>query len=160
MEQLLQSLPELMIKIITAVIQSLIHNWLPLGLAAITAALMKVYVDAEKLKQALLKKPKVSIIASVAFGAFTPLCACGTMAVIIGLLTTTLPWGPVMAFLTSSPLMSPDSFILLIGVISLKFAIALTIASIIIGLVSGYLTHVIETKTAFLKNQTRFSKKA
>lgn len=64
-----------------------------------------------------------------------------------------------MAFLTSSPLMSPGGFIMLAGIISLKFAIALTIASIVIGLGSGYLTHLIEKKTDFLKNQTRFSEK-
>lgn len=56
--------------------------------------------------------------------------------------------------------MSPDGFILMIaGIISLKFAIALTIASIVIGLGSGYLTHLVESKTDFLKNQTRFSGK-
>jgi uncharacterized membrane protein YraQ (UPF0718 family) len=55
--------------------------------------------------------------------------------------------------------MSPDSFIMLTGIIGLNFAVALTVASIIIGLGSGYLTHVIETKTDFLKNQTRFGEK-
>jgi uncharacterized membrane protein YraQ (UPF0718 family) len=74
------------------------------------------------------------------------------------MLTTTLPWGPIMAFLTSSPLMSPDGFILLAGVISLKFAVALAVASIVIGLVAGYLTHLIEAKTDYLKDQVRFAK--
>jgi len=141
------------------VIGSLIHNWLPLSLAILTAAIMIVYVKPEKLKQALLRKTKFSVPASVAVGAFTPLCACGTMAVIIGMLTTALPWGPIMAFLTSSPLMSPDGFILVAGIISLKFAIALALASVVIGLSSGYLTHLIEKKTNFLKDQVRFVKK-
>lgn len=157
MEELINYLPGLLADTITTVITSLIHNWIPLSLAILTAAIMKVYVDAEKLKQSLLKKTKVSIIASVAFGAFTPLCACGTMAVVIGLLTTALPWGPVMAFLTSSPLMSPDTFIMIAGVLDFKFAIALTIASLVMGLVSGGLTHLIEKKTNFLKDQLRLS---
>ncbi|MGE5613967.1 MAG: permease [Bacillota bacterium] len=159
MENLLELLPELLSKMIAAVITSLCHNWLPLSLAMLTAAIMKAYTDAEKLKQSLLKKPKVSILASVTVGAFTPLCACGTMAVIIGLLTTSLPWGPVMAFLTSSPLMSPDGFILLAGVIGFRFAIVMAVASIAIGLGSGFATHIIEKKTNFLKDQTRFSDK-
>ena len=82
------------------------------------------------------------------------------MAVILGMLTTTLPWGPIMAFLTSSPLMSPEGFIMTAGVISLEFAIALTLALSVIGIGSGYVTHFIERKTDFLKNQTRFSKKS
>ncbi len=154
----MQEISTLFTEMITVVIESLYHNWIPLSLAILTAAIMKVYVDPEKLKQSFLRKSNVSILGSVAFGAFTPLCACGTMAVILGMLTTTLPWGPIMAFLTSSPLMSPEGFIMLAGIINLKFAIALTIASILIGLGSGYLTHLIEKETDFLENQTRFSK--
>ena len=150
---------KLFTEMIMEIIGSLIHNWVPLSLAILIAAIMKVYVDHDKLKNVLLRKSKISILASVAVGAFTPLCACGTMAVIIAMLTIALPWGPIMAFLTSSPLMSPEGFIMLAGIINLKFAIALTLASIVIGLGSGYLTHLIEKKTDFLKNQTRFSKK-
>ncbi len=158
MKEFIDHLPVLLSETIISVVTSIIHNWLPLSLAILTASLMKVFIDVDKLKQSILKKPKVSILASVAFGAFTPLCACGTMAVVIGLLTTALPWGPVIAFLTSSPLMSPDGFIMIAGILSLKFAIALAIASVVIGLVSGGLTHFIEKKTGFLKDQLRFTK--
>jgi uncharacterized membrane protein YraQ (UPF0718 family) len=158
MQQVFIVFTETMTNMIMIVIGSLMHNWIPLSLAILTAALMKVYSDTEKLKHALLRRPSVSIWASVAVGAFTPLCACGTMAVVLGMLTTTLPWGPIMAFLTSSPLMSPDGFIMVAGMLSLQFAIALTLASIAIGLGSGYVTHLIEQKTDFLNNQTRFAK--
>lgn len=159
METLIKFISELLSQTIMAVITSLSHNWLPLGFAILTAAVLKAHIDTEKLKAAILRKTNISILGSVALGAFTPFCSCGTMALVIGMLTTTLPWGPIMAFLTSSPLMSPEGFILIAGIISLKFAIALTIASIVIGLGSGYLTHFIEAKTDFLKNQTRFSGK-
>jgi uncharacterized membrane protein YraQ (UPF0718 family) len=160
MEEIIQFLSKLMAGAFESVLTSIYHNWLPLTLAVLTAALMKVFVDTEKLKKTLLKRTKVSIVASVVFGAFTPLCSCGTMAVIIGLLTTSLPWGPIMAFLTSSPLMSPDGFIMLMGVIGFRFAVAMTVASIIIGLGSGFITHVIQKRTTFLDNQTRFSSAA
>lgn len=146
-------------EMILYVIGSLLHNGIYLLIGILIAVLMKVYIDPEKLKQVLLKKSNYSITGSVAFGAFTPLCACGTMAVIIAMLTTALPLGPVMAFLTSSPLMSPDGFVFVAGIIGLKFAIALTLASIIIGYGSGYITHLLETKTNFLKNQTRIPEK-
>ena len=139
----------LLIETIMFVAGNLIHNWFPLILAIITAVLMTVYINPVKLKQILLKKSIVSIPSSVTVGA---------MAVIIGMLTTALPWGPIMAFLTSSLLMSPDGFVLVAGIINLKFAIALALASIVIGLVSGYLTHLIE-KTGFLKDQVRFIKR-
>lgn len=159
MNEFINYLPGLLSDTIMAVITSVIHNWLPLGLGILTATLMSVYVDTEKLKTFLTKKAKVSILLSVIFGAFTPLCACGTMAVVIGLLSTTLPWGAVMAFLTSSPLMSPDTFIMIAGILNFKFAVGLTIASLVIGLVSGGLTHLIEKNTNFLKDQLRISGK-
>lgn len=140
------------------VFETLIHNGLILTFGIIVAAIMKVYVDPEKLKDMLIKKSGVSVPITVAFGAFTPFCACGTMAVVVSMLTTALPWGPIMAFLTSSPLMSPDEFILYSGIVSVKFAIALTISSVLIGIGSGYITHSIEKHTHFLDGEARFSK--
>jgi uncharacterized membrane protein YraQ (UPF0718 family) len=145
---------------IQTVLTSLQHNWLVLAITIITAAAMKTYVNTDKLSKLLIKRSNVSIFASVLIGAFTPFCACGTTAVLIGMLTTTLPWGPIMAFLTSSPLMSPDGFILMSGVVSVRFAIGLTLASLAIGLLSGFATHIIEKKTTFLSNQTRYSDKS
>lgn len=142
---------------IVYVYDTLIHNALFLILGVVVAAVISVHVDPEKFKNTLLKRANVSIAGSVAFGAFTPFCACGTMAVIVGMMATALPWGPVMAFLTSSPLMSPDEFVMISGILGTKFAVALTVASIIIGLGSGYIAHFIEKNTHFLDNQTRLS---
>lgn len=156
METQVKFITELLSQTIMAVITSFSHNWLPLGFAILAAAVLRAHVDTEKLKETILRKTNLSILSSVVLGAFTSFCSCGTMALVIGMLTTTLPWGPIMAFLTFSPLMSPEGFILIAGIISLEFAIVLTIASIVIGLGSGYLTHFIDAKTDFLKNQTRF----
>ena len=139
------------------VLTTLVHNGPILALGILIAAIIKVYVDPEKFKEMLTKKSGVSIPVTVAFGAFTPFCACGTMAVVVSMLTTALPWGPIMAFLTSSPLMSPDEFILYSGIVSVKFAIALATASVIIGIGSGYITHLIEKHTHFLDGEARFA---
>ncbi len=147
---------ELLINTLLYVVQTLKHNalWLFIGIS--TASVIRVYLDPEKLKQRLTKSSGASIPSSVAFGAFTPFCACGTMAVVVAMMTTVLPWGPIMAFLTSSPLMSPDFFILLSGVVSLRFAMALMVASIVIGLAAGGITYYIESKTTWLAGQARF----
>lgn len=149
---------DLAAKTFAAVLTSFQHNGLPLALAIVTVVLLTVHISTEKIQKRLASKPKISIFASVAFGSFTPLCACGTTAVLLAMLTTTLPWAPVMAFLTSSPLMSPDGFILLAGVIGFPFAVSMLIASLVIGLGSGFITHVIEKRTSFFAGQTRFVK--
>lgn len=145
---------------VTYVWNTLIHNWPSLVLGMVIAIVIKLYLAPDKMRQWLLKSAKVSIPASVAFGAFTPFCACGTMAIIVAMMSTALPWGPVMAFLTSSPLMSPEKFVMLAGIIGMDFAVALTLASIAIGMISGILTTWIETNTTWLDGQARFADKA
>ena len=140
------------------VLTTIIHNGFILAFGILVAAILKVYLDPEKFKTMLAKRAGVSIPVTVAFGTFTPFCACGTMAVVLSMLTTALPWGPIMAFLTSSPLMSPDEFILYSGIVSVKFAVALATASVIVGIGSGYITHLIEKHTHFLDDQARFTK--
>ncbi len=147
---------EILNETLSYVISTLVHNAPSLALGILVASAIKVYVAPETLKNALMRKAGISIPGSVAFGAFTPFCACGTMAIIVSMLTTSLPWGPIMAFIVSSPLMSPDQFILLSGVISTRFAVMLAAASIILGLSAGYITHFIERNTRFLDNQARF----
>jgi uncharacterized protein len=152
----MQFVLDLLINTILYILRTIAHNFPALAIGVFIAAGIKVYLDPEKMKAWLLRQSSVSIPATVAFGAFTPLCACGTMAVVVSMLATALPWGPIMAFLTSSPLMSPAEFVLISGIIGPSFAVALTAASVIIGLGSGYMTHVIEKKTSYLHNQLRF----
>lgn len=148
---------ELMKNTLLYVVDTLQHNALWLLIGIVVASAIRVYLDPEKLRSLLMKSTKISIPSTVAFGAFTPFCACGTMAIVVSMLTTVLPWGAIMAFLTSSPLMSPDFFIMLSGIVSTKFATALLLSSIFIGLASGFLTHWIEANTNWLHNLARFN---
>lgn len=124
----------------------------------IIAVGLSIYIDPDRVRSLLVKRSGFSIWGSVAFGTFTPLCACGTLAVIVSMVVTVLPWGPIMAFLVSSPLMSPDVFVLLAGIVGLQFAVVLTVASILMGIAAGYISHVIEKHTGFLENQLRLKK--
>ncbi len=141
------------------VLGTLLHNLPALAIGVLVAGAMQVYVDPDRMRNWLMRRSTVSIPATVLFGAFTPFCACGTMAVVLSMVATSLPWGPIMAFLTSSPLMSPEEFVLLSGVVSPRFAIALAAASVLIGVGSGYASHAIEKRTRFLKDQLRFAAK-
>jgi len=139
--------------LISYIFNTLYYDGFYLFISIFIAVLLAVYIKPEKAKALFLKRPQWMIPGSVTIGAVTPLCACGTMAVVLSLLTTALPWGPIMAFLVSSPLMSPDTFVLLSGFMGIKFAVALTVASIILGLVCGFATHLIEKNTRLLDDQ-------
>ena len=134
---------------------SLWHNGIYLLLSIGTAVAMTVYIDAKKARKFLMKRSRFVIPASVLIAALTPLCACGTMAVVISLLSSAFPLGAVMSFLVSSPLMSPDTFILVSGFMGLKFTIILAVSSLVMGFASGYLTQLVERRSNLLKNQLR-----
>lgn len=141
--------------VLNYLIQTLAANWFILLFGILIAVAISVYVDAEKVRKLFLRRPRFLILGSVAFGAFTPLCACGTMAVVLSLVSSTIPWGAIMAFLVSSPLMSPDTFVIFSGFMGVKFATALVVSSIVIGLGAGWITHLIEKRTKYLDNQLR-----
>jgi uncharacterized protein len=135
-------------------------DWSILLIGILIAVAVNVYVDSNKLKKALQKNAKISIPGAVLFGALTPLCACGTMAVLISMFVTAMPWGAVMAFLISSPLSSPSDYIFETAFFGSRFAVGVLISSIALGLLAGYIAHILEGKTNFFRGQFRMAKKA
>lgn len=135
------------------------NDWYIILIGILIAASMKVFVDPEKLKEKFLKHSKIAVPASVGLGAFTPLCACGTMAVVLSLFLTNLPWGAVMAFLISSPLTSPAEFFFEGSFMGWKFATAMLVSSVLMGLVAGYIATLLEKKTSFFDGQFRLKDK-
>lgn len=131
------------------VLELLYEDGLYLILGVLVAVAIKVYVNFDKIKERLSKRSGVSIFSSVAFGAFTPFCACGTMAVVLPMLFAALPWSVVMAFLTSSALMSPSGFVFYAGVIGVGFATAIALTSVFIGLGSGVVTAYLQKRYNF-----------
>lgn len=139
--------------IVNTVIGYLKADWLILLVGVVIAVGINVYIDADKLRRGLQKNARLSVPGSVAFGALTPLCACGTMAVLLSMFISSLPWGPVMAFLVSSPLTSPSEFMFETAFFGSRFAIAVLVSSMVLGLVAGGLAHYLEAKTGFFNEQ-------
>lgn len=144
-------------KIVQAEIQYLKADWWILLLGISIAVIIKVYVGSNSLKSWINNNEKVSVFGSIAFGSFTPLCACGTMAVILSMFVSQMPWAPIMAFLVSSPLTSPSQFIFQTEFLGLNLALAVLISSIILGIGAGALANILSKKTVFFKNQFRIS---
>lgn len=135
------------------ILQTFQAHGLLLGLSILIAVLISVYIDVDRTKAFFVKGQKYLILGSVLLGAFTPLCACGTMAVVLSLYASTMPWGTVMAFLVSSPLMSPDTYVLLSIFMGVEFATVLATASVVLGLGAGWITSAIARHTSFLNGQ-------
>ncbi|SHJ08504.1 Uncharacterized membrane protein YraQ, UPF0718 family [Geosporobacter subterraneus DSM 17957] len=132
-------------------------DWHILLIGILMAVSINVYVDAMKLKKYLEKNAALSVPGSVAFGALTPLCACGTMAVLLSMFISSMPWGAVMAFLVSSPLTSPSEFMFQTSFFGARFATMVLISSIALGLLAGFIAHLLDMKTNFFAGQFRLN---
>jgi uncharacterized membrane protein YraQ (UPF0718 family) len=142
-------------EILLSVWHYLSADWYILLIGITIAVSISVYVDSNKLKNMLMKRTGVSIPGAVLFGALTPLCACGTMAVLLAMFVSAMPWGPVMAFLISSPLASPSEYLFETAFFGSRFATAVLVTSIALGLAAGFTANFLQKKTSFFKDQFR-----
>lgn len=140
------------------VLQSFAHNWPILLVGTFIAALIQVFVTQDKIVGFLRRHSKGSIFVAVLAATLTPLCSCGTMAVILSMMASVVPWGPIVAFMVSSPLTSPSEFVYFSGFLGVKFAAFHLAASIALGLGAGFLADRLE-KSGFLANQARHAGK-
>ena len=149
---------DLITKIFWAEISYLKADWWILLFGILTAVSIKVYLGSDQIKSWVKKNDKLSVFGSIGFGTFTPLCACGTMAVILSMFASYLPWGPIMAFLVSSPLTSPSQFIFQNRFLGFKLAVGVLTFSILLGIAGGLLASLLEKRTSFFNSQYRLIK--
>ncbi len=132
------------------------HNWPYLLVSVLIAVLLQRTVSAEKVSAFLRRYNKAGVLAATTLAVATPLCSCGTTAVVLGMLATMMPWAPIVAFMVSSPLSSPEGLIYSAGLFGWPFAIAFFLASILLGLAGGWIAGFFESR-GWLVNQTRFA---
>jgi uncharacterized protein len=138
------------------VIDTFSSNWLLLVISILVSATIKVYVDDNTVSRFLRRNTKNSVLLSTGVAVATPLCSCGTTAIMLGMMASTIPWAPIVAFLVASPLTSPQELFYSAGLFGWKFAIAFFVASILLGLIGGAIAALAESR-GWLMNQARMS---
>lgn len=138
------------------VIETFSSNWFLLVISILISATIKVYVDDNAVSRFLRRNTKNSILLSTGVAVATPLCSCGTTAIMLGMIASTIPWAPIVAFLVASPLTSPQELFYSAGLFGWKFAIAFFVASILLGLIGGAIAAFAESR-GWLANQARMS---
>ncbi len=134
---------------------TLLGNWPYLAVSAFIAALLSLYMDMDRISAFLQRYRRAGVVAATAAAVGTPLCSCGTMAVILGMMAGMMPWAPIVAFLVSSPLTSPQELIYSAGLFGWPFALTFFVSSIVLGIAGGLLASVMESRGWFA-NQARF----
>ncbi len=91
----------------------------------------------------------VMITLAALIGALSPFCSCGVIPLIAALLAMGVPLAAVMAFWLSSPIMDPSMFVLTAGTLGVQFAVAKTVAAILIGLFGGLVVILLQRARRF-----------
>jgi uncharacterized membrane protein YraQ (UPF0718 family) len=138
------------------VLETFSHNWFLLLLSILISAAIKIYVDENAIARFLRRNTKNSVLISTGVAVATPLCSCGTTAIVLGMMASTIPWAPIVAFLVASPLTSPQELFYSAGLFGWQFAIAFFVASILLGLAGGAIASFAEAR-GWLANQVRMA---
>jgi uncharacterized membrane protein YraQ (UPF0718 family) len=146
----------LLIDVAGKVAATFAHNWPYLLVGIVGAAALKVYVGSDKIAGWLRRRRGMAVAGSVGAAVATPLCSCGTTAVVLSMLASTVPWAPVVAFMVASPLTSPSELLYSAGLFGWPFALVFFGGSIILGLAAGAVTIVLE-RLGLLHGQARFA---
>lgn len=106
------------------------------------AGIIHEFVDAGKLQKAAVGSTKISgLISATISGFLLPICSCGTIPLGVSLYYSGAYLGPVLAFMTSTPMINPIALILSFGLlgpqIALIYFITGLVAPMIIGLIGN-----------------------
>lgn len=151
---MIDALADLLGRVIGDVLGTFAHTWPFLAISVVAAAAVSTYVGTERVSALLSRRPIMAITGAVLLATLTPFCSCGTMAVLLGMLATSAPWAPLVAFMVSSPLTSPSELFFSAGLLGWPFALVFFVGTIVLGLASGAIALVIE-RGGWLRGQTR-----
>ncbi len=146
----------LLVEAFTKVIGTFAHNWYLLVISIVVSAALKFYVDQNAIAGFLRRNTRNSVLMATGVAVGTPFCSCGTTAIVLGMMASTIPWAPIVAFIVSSPLTSPEGLFYTAGIFSWPFSIAFFISSILLGLAGGAIASFAEAR-GWLVNQARMA---
>lgn len=113
-----------------------------IAFAVLAVAYMKASEAETLLARVFGGRQSRMILVAALLGGLSPFCSCEVIPFIAAMLALGAPLGAVMAFWLSSPLMDPAMFMIILGTLGWKFAVAKIVAAVGIGLMGGFATMV------------------
>ncbi len=138
------------------VLSTITHTWVFVVISVLAASATTVYIGTERMTRMLKKKQSIAIGGAVLVATLTPFCSCGTTAVLLGMMATTAPWAPLVAFVVASPLTSPSELIFSAGLFGWSFALIFFIGTIVLGMAAGWIAGFLE-RLGLLEGQARMT---
>jgi hypothetical protein len=130
-------------------------------LGFLIAGILRFYVPRNVLQQHLGRKSSKTLFKSVGVGCVLPLCSCGTIPLGIGLYKSGASVGNMLAFMTTTPILSPILIALslkLLGFsLTLTLLLAVIIGGVIMGMLGNHLFGVAKNSTAIEPESPEFT---
>lgn len=108
-------------------------------LGFLIAGIVKYWVPQNILQKHLGGRSSGALVKSVGIGSILPLCSCGTIPLGIGLFRSGAAIGNILAFMTSTPVLSPVLIIISLTLLGVKLTVTLVTVAILGALVIGYI---------------------
>lgn len=123
----------------SAVLVELFQYWI---VGMFIAAGLVVFVPWEKVKKRMGYGGFKANLAAAVAGAVIPICSCGIVPVLAGMVQAGIPLGPTMAFLIAAPMLNVPAVFITAGILGWKLAIGRILGTFFIALsVGGILSY-------------------
>lgn len=106
-------------------------------LGFLIAGFLRFWVPQDILQHHLGGRSPTTLFKSVGFGCLLPLCSCGTIPLGIGMYKSGASIGNMLAFMTSTPVLSPILIALSLSMLGVKLTVTLIFATLCGALVLG-----------------------
>ena len=138
----------------SAVLVELLQYWI---IGMLIAAALVVFVPWERVRKRMAYGGLGSIFISTIAGAIIPICSCGIVPVLAGMIQAGVPLGPIMAFLIAAPMINVPAVFMTAGVLGWKLATGRILGTFFIALIVGYILSYWQRKTRFLRRFLKIS---
>jgi hypothetical protein len=126
-----------------ALLVELLPYWL---IGMLIAASLVVFVSWERVKKKMgYGGFKANLMATTA-GSIIPICSCGIVPVLVGMVEAGIPLGPTLAFLIAAPMLNIPTVFLTASLLGKKIAIARVISVYVIAMAVGYIVSIWQRK--------------
>jgi uncharacterized membrane protein YraQ (UPF0718 family) len=137
-----------------AVLVELFQYW---AVGMLIAAALVVFVPWEKVKKKMGYGGIGANFMAAAAGAVIPICSCGIVPVLAGMVEAGIPLGPTMAFLIAAPMLNIPAVFITGGVLGWKLAVARIIGTFLIAVSVGVTLSYWQRKERFLRRFIKLS---
>jgi len=124
---------------ILVLVNTLLESAPYIVLGFLIAGIIRYQVPRRSLQYHLGGSRKSSLFKSVGIGCLLPMCSCGTIPLGIGMYRNGASTGNMLAFMTSTPVLSPVLVIISLQFLGVKITLVLLAAAISGAMITGYL---------------------